>query len=191
MESKRLTIRISGGLLRGRLIDSPRPGRGVRPTTEKVKLAIFSILGNDEIVDNSVLDLYSCTGAIGIESISRGAKFADFVENKMVNYKLINSNIKNLNIDKFAKVYRDNCLSYLNKINKEYGLIFADPPFELNEWTDLMGLIMENKLLTKGGKLITESSKHVDLCEQYESIKLYDRRTYGDSKISFYEVIND
>ena len=72
-------IKISGGYLKGRLIGSPMKARGVRPTTQRVKLAIFSMLG-DSVIGNKVLDLYACTGALGLEAISRGALHCDFVE---------------------------------------------------------------------------------------------------------------
>ena len=88
-------IKISGGYLKGRSIGSPARAKGVRPTTQRVKLAIFSMLGTS-IKDSKVLDLYACTGALGIEAISRGAMQCDFVEKSFRNCRLISRNLKTM-----------------------------------------------------------------------------------------------
>ena len=80
-------MRISGGYLKGRRINSPDKGPGIRPTTEKVKLAIFSVIGQEFVKGKRVLDLFSCTGALGLEAISRGALSVVFVEKKYKNCK--------------------------------------------------------------------------------------------------------
>ena len=100
-----MSIRISGGRLKGRLIGSPQVANGVRPTTERVKLAIFSIISTCSVQDKSVLDLYSCTGALGFEAISRGASTVDMVEKNFKNYKLILENVKKLEVQDLSLIH--------------------------------------------------------------------------------------
>ena len=138
-----MSIRISGGRLKGRLIGSPQVANGVRPTTERVKLAIFSIISTCSVQDKSVLDLYSCTGALGFEAISRGASTVDMVEKNFKNYKLILENVKKLEVQDVAKVYKSTVRDFLNHINKKYELILVDPPFELNEWENILMNIVQ------------------------------------------------
>ena len=68
-----MAIRVTGGIHKGRQIGSPKGGSGIRPTTDRVKLAIFSIIGADAVQGKKVLDLFACTGALGIDALSRGA----------------------------------------------------------------------------------------------------------------------
>ena len=83
---RNLAIRISGGYLRGRRITSPTSGQGIRPTTEKVKLAMFYIIGTKGVSGKKALDLFACSGALGLEAISRGAESAHFVEKNGKNF---------------------------------------------------------------------------------------------------------
>ncbi len=185
-----MSIRISGGRLKGRLIGSPQAAKGVRPTTERVKLAIFSIIGDYSVHNTNVLDLYSCTGALGIEAVSRGASFVDMVEKNFKNYKLINDNVKKLKIQNSVKVYKSTVKDFLNLTDRRYGLIFVDPPFDLNEWEKVLLNIDERKILLKEGVLIAEHPNSVCLENNYGDLKMQDQRKYGDSIISFFEVCN-
>lgn len=183
-----MSIRISGGSLKGRLIGSPHPAKGVRPTTERVKLAIFSILGDYRVQDTNVLDLYSCTGALGFEAISRGALSVDMVEKNFKNYKLIVDNVKKLEIQDGVQVHKSTVSDYLNLTKKRYGLILVDPPFDLNEWEKVLMNIGEKDILIKEGVLVAEHPARVFLQNNYGNLEMQDQRKYGDSLISFFGV---
>ena len=185
-----MSIRISGGRLKGRLIGSPQAANGVRPTTERVKLAIFSIISTCSVQDKSVLDLYSCTGALGFEAISRGASTVDMVEKNFKNYKLILENVKKLDVQDVAKVYKSTVKDFLNHINKKYELILVDPPFELNEWESILMNIGQRGILNNEGVLVAEHSSGLILEKKYGELEMLDQRKYGDSLVSFFEVCN-
>ena len=185
-----MSITISGGRWKGRLIGSPQVTNGVRPTTERVKLAIFSIISTCSVQDKSVLDLYSCTGALGFEAISRGASTVDMVEKNFKNYKLILENVKKLEVQDVAKVYKSTVRDFLNHINKKYELILVDPPFELNEWENILMNIGQRGILNSGGVLVAEHSSSLSLEKKYGELEMLDQRKYGDSLVSFFEVCN-
>jgi len=183
-----MSIRISGGYLKGRQINSPKDGDGVRPTTERVKLAIFSILGQDRVMSKKVLDLYACSGALGIESISRGAVWVDFVEKNSRNCDLIGRNMEVLEIGELGKVNRMNCERFLRKSDGGYDVVFLDPPYAIKNWDFVMGKVGKAGFVNRHGVVIAEHFRGVNLSETYGDIKCVDSRRYGDSKISYYEA---
>lgn len=173
--------------MKGRSIGSPVQGRGVRPTTQKVKLAIFSMLRNF-VFDSKVLDLYACTGALGIEAISRGAKQCDFVEKKPRNCKLISKNLKIMELDSQGEVYQSEVFKFLNRSKGGYDMVFLDPPFDLDEWDDVMKELGKVRLLNDGGIVIVEHHLKFDLRDSYGTINRINHKSYGDSKVTIYEV---
>lgn len=183
-----MSIRISGGYLKGRQINSPKAGDGIRPTTARVKLAIFSILGQDRVRAKKVLDLYSCSGALGIESISRGAVSVDFVEKNNKNCDLIIRNMEMLEIGELGKVNRMNCEMFLGRSDGGYDVVFLDPPYAIHNWDFVMNKVGESGFINSDGVVVAEHFRGVNLLETYGSIKCVDSRTYGDSNISYYEV---
>ncbi len=123
-------MRISGGESKGRRIAPPRHG-GVRPTSDKVREALFSILG--ERVKGAVfLELFAGTGAVGIEAISRGAKRAVFVDSSAKSARLIRENLESLSYRERAAVVTKDAIVFLKKTARElgpYDIVFADPPY--------------------------------------------------------------
>ena len=183
-----MSIRISGGYLKGRQINSPKNGDGIRPTTARVKLAIFSTLGQDRVRSKKVLDLYSCSGALGFESISRGAVSVDFVEKNNKNCDLIMRNMELLEVRGLGKVHRTKCEMFLNRSDGEYDVVFLDPPYAIDNWDFVMSKVGEPGFMNSDGVVIAEHFRSVNLSESYGFIKCVDSRSYGDSNISYYEV---
>jgi 16S rRNA (guanine(966)-N(2))-methyltransferase RsmD len=184
-------MRISGGQLKGRRINSPGSGPGIRPTTERVKLAMFAVIGEQSIKDKKVLDLFSCTGALGFEAISRGAVSGVFVEKNYRNCKLIKSNSYNLGISEVIEVKTQDCYKFLKSINEGFDLVTMDPPFELKNWDKLMCAVTKDGIINNNGVLIAEHKAGVKLKDKYGKAKRFSHKIYGDSEVSFYEVLND
>jgi len=182
-------IKISGGYLKGRSIGSPAGGKGVRPTTQKVKLALFSML-RDTVVDSRVLDLYSCTGALGIEAISRGALKCDFVERTRRNCRLISDNLKIMGLDKVGEVHRGESFKFVEQSEGGYDMVFLDPPFELDNWDTVMLEVGKSGFVNKGGRVVAEHRSDLDLHSFYGNMNRINNKGYGDSKISIYEVVS-
>jgi len=169
-------LRITGGELGGRRIRAPRGARGLRPTTERVREAIFSILG--EIAGARVLDLFCGTGALGIEAISRGAAEATLVD---TDPRSARRNVEELGLSERAEVVRSDAARFLRRAGEgAFDLVFCDPPYRLADRlaADLDPLI--RNALAAGGRVMLESSPDRPLTL---SLPLLTERTYGDTLI--------
>lgn len=125
-------MRIVAGQWKGRRIAAP-PGTQVRPTLDRVREAWMSIL-QLEIPGARVLDLYSGSGALGLEALSRGARSADFVENASRSLQALNANIETLGAGDLARVHRTQSLRFVETLNRgAFDLTFADPPYAEGE----------------------------------------------------------
>ncbi|MGH7889446.1 MAG: 16S rRNA (guanine(966)-N(2))-methyltransferase RsmD [Thermodesulfobacteriota bacterium] len=153
-----MSLRILGGNLRGRLLQSPR-GAQTRPTTSMLRKAVFDIL-RDAVQDAQFLDLFSGSGAMGIEALSRGAQHCIFVENHKDALKCIKANLSALNLEDQATVYPIHVFETLKKLEKKqqtFQIIYADPPYHRNIYTELLLFLDSSPLLAKGGILFLES----------------------------------
>lgn len=160
----------------------------LRPTTDRVRSAIFSILESRQVLLGAqVLDLYAGTGALGIESLSRGAKHAHFVEKDRALSKLIKENVSTAGFNSTAKIINMPVESALDSLKDQYDLIFADPPYQMaDEIPNNISKIIELNLLSKSGLIIVEHSKKSDLDIPEDHIEKTMDRHYGDTAISMY-----
>ena len=120
-------MRVITGTARGIQLKTP-DGLQTRPTADRVKEALFSII-NFDIPGAKVLDLFGGTGQLGIEALSRGAASAVFVDAREESCRLIRENLKRTKLEKDAKVIRSDYLDYLNRCREQYNIIFLDPPY--------------------------------------------------------------
>jgi 16S rRNA (guanine966-N2)-methyltransferase len=167
-------IRVTGGELRGRRLYLPRTG--IRPTTGKVREAIFSMLGS---IDGArVLDLFSGSGALAIEALSRGASEATLVDTRP---GAARRNVEELGLTERARTFRSDAVRFLRRAETgSFGLIFCDPPYRLADRfaADLVQLLPP--VLSRGGRVMLESSPRQPLELQ---LPLRIERTYGDTLI--------
>lgn len=165
-------MRVVAGALGGRRLASPPAGADVRPTPDRVREAIFSIIGDLE--GASVLDLYSGTGALGIEALSRGAREAVLVDSDP---GLACRNVEALEIEGQCEVIRSDALRFLRGADRRFDLIFCDPPYRLADRLEgeLDSLIPPR--LAEGGRLILETSSRRPL---QLVLPMTDERRYGE-----------
>ncbi len=165
-------MRIVGGKYRHRLIAQPKTIL-TRPTTDRVREALMSILGN-EIIDAVVLDLFSGSGAFGIEALSRGAKEVYFNDHNLEAIKTIKKNLKDLNVNESYEIYFLDYLTLLNQLllkGKKFSIVFLDPPYKREDYYRnsvdkiLQGLLLEN------GIIVIESNNEYD--DERFNIKQY------------------
>jgi 16S rRNA (guanine966-N2)-methyltransferase len=171
-------LRITGGELGGRRIHAPK-GAKLRPTTERVREAVFSILG--DISGARVLDLFCGTGALAIEALSRGAAEATLVD---THPRAARRNVEDLDLTDRATVVRADATRFLRRAEQgSYDLVLCDPPYRLADrhTADLVPLI--RGVLAESGRVMTESSPDNPL--QIELPVLVER-TYGDTLIRVY-----
>jgi 16S rRNA (guanine966-N2)-methyltransferase len=174
-------MRIVAGDLGGRRIKAP-PGRGTRPTSDRVREALFSILG--PLDGLHVLDLFAGSGALGIEALSRGAASAVFVDDDPRAVAAIRDNLASLGLS--ARVHRRDAIAYLRGAREgSFGLVFLDPPYSSAD--ELAGALSERlpALSTDDARIVSESDKRHPL---ELSLPLLDERVYGDTRIAIHSV---
>lgn len=156
-----------------------------RPTKDMVKEAMFSSI--QIYSDTRFLDLFSGSGSIGLEAISRGADEVVFNDLNNKAYKIIKENLAHLKEDRL--VYNLDYQDCLNKLNgKTFDYIFADPPYKFNAYEDLFFYVNKNNLLDKDGILIIEVRKDTILNDEYLRYRLFKEKTYGISKLMYYKL---
>jgi 16S rRNA (guanine966-N2)-methyltransferase len=172
-------VRVVAGRLRGRRITAAR-GRATRPTSDRVREALFSILGPVE--GAAVLDLFAGSGALGIEALSRGAAAADFVETDARAMAAMEANLAALRLEG-ARVHRRDALAYLRGAPGPYDLIFADPPYSCAP--RLAGPLSRAlpAALSEDALIVTESDKRHPLALE---LPLVLERVYGDTRIALH-----
>lgn len=147
-------MRVITGKARGVQLKTPE-GMLTRPTTDRVKEALFSII-NFEIPGAKVLDLFGGTGQLGIEALSRGAKSAVFVDAREEACKLIRENLKRTKLEQDAAVVRSDYLDYLERCREQFNIIFLDPPYAEVFLENSLNRITEIDILQSNGIIVTE-----------------------------------
>lgn len=172
-------MRIISGKHGGRKLKS-FDGDEVRPTSDRAKEALFNILGN--IGGKAFLDLYSGTGAIAIEALSRGAYPVTLVDAADKSVAIERANLKA--IGETANVVKSRAKDFLRRANDKYDIIFLDPPY-IETVDDVLGLIAEKRALKDGGVIVYEHSGEKTI--EVEGLRLKDKRKYGIAVFDFYE----
>jgi 16S rRNA (guanine966-N2)-methyltransferase len=174
-------MRVIAGMHGGRVLAAPR-GRATRPTSDRVREAVFSILG--DISGFSVLDLYAGSGALAIEALSRGAGSATLVDSAPAAIAAIRRNLGDLALD--AQVRRGDAQAFLRAASRsapQYDLVFLDPPYR---HTSELGADLSSSLaplLAPGARVVAESDRRAPLRLE---LPLLDERRYGDTLILIY-----
>jgi 16S rRNA (guanine966-N2)-methyltransferase len=175
-------LRISGGSARGLPLSEPR-GFRLRPTSGMVREAIFNIVG-DRIDGARVLDLYAGTGALGIESISRGASHATLVEAERAACEAILQSLGRAGFTSQATLIRGRLPAALKSVSGLFDIILMDPPY--NEETAIETLDGLARLLTDEGLIVYEHGSRYNPPGRPEGLVLQERRIYGDSALALY-----
>ncbi len=175
-------MRVVAGKYRHRLLIYPDDALHIRPTKDRIREAIFSSLA--PIQGLKVLDLYAGSGAMAIEALSREAKEAYLVDNNKIAISTINKNISNLAINN-AKVLFLNDFDALEKFKNDgivFDLIFLDPPYKEGKYIEVIKYIIDNHLITKEGRIITECDYDLDFSSfEFTRIKTHQ---YGEIKVN-------
>ena len=178
-------MRVTGGSLRGRRLRVAKSPR-LRPTSDRVRGAIFSVLGPGACGGARVLDLYAGTGMLGIEALSRGAESATFVEADSRLARRMRSNLREMSVEGRARVVRGRVERVLDRLEGSFDLVFADPPYGEDVWGELMGRLDEAGLVTEGGAVVVEYRSGTAMAEAYGGLARETRRRYGDSGVAVY-----
>ncbi len=179
-------MRVITGKAKGRRLQSV-PGDSTRPITDRAKEALFSILG-DWVVGTRVLDLFGGTGGVGIECLSRGADFVQFVDNSRAAVETINANLKHCRLERQANVERGDSFAFL-RIHKgePFDLIFVAPPQYQGLWKRaVLQIDAKPALLSEYGSVIVQVHPREEEPLALKYLQEYDRRRYGSVMLIFY-----
>jgi 16S rRNA (guanine966-N2)-methyltransferase len=185
-KENKLKMRIISGKFRGRRLVSFQADN-IRPTTDRVKETLFNKLMG--LVDGArVLDLFSGTGNLAIECLSRGAAHVDLVENHRKSLEIVKKNFNLLNITEGFKVYPVDAFKFIQSYQgPPYDLIIADPPFTQSFGHDLCLKIGESATLGPAFTYVVETSSKERMDESYPGLNRLDRREFGDKHLNFFE----
>ena len=165
-------MRVISGKARGVSLMTPK-GELTRPTADRVKEALFSIIQFD-LPGAKVLDLFGGTGQLGIEALSRGAKHAVFVDSREDACRLIKENLKRTKLESDATVVRSDYLQYLNRCKDKFDIVILDPPYAEVFLENALNIITEIDILQSGGIIIAERPLNKEL--------LFEAKGYSRSK---------
>lgn len=142
-------MRVVAGELRGRLFEGP-PGLDTRPTTDKVREAVFNALGSlDLLRDATVADLFAGSGGLGIEALSRGAAHVTFVERDRGALRVLRDNLRALDLDRRSKVVPGDALVMVGGLDVD--LVLADPPYGFDKWPELLAATRADFVVAEAG----------------------------------------
>ena len=176
-------MRIISGKYKGRHFDVPRNFKA-RPTTDFAKENLFNILMNSvDFEQSTALDLFSGTGSISLELLSRGCQSVTSIEIDSLHFTHLKKTCAALN-DKAWRIVRDDTFRFIKRCTESYDLIFADPPYALKGLADIPQLIMESNMLKKGGLFIFEHGKD----NSFEEHPCFVRHiAYGSVNFTFFQ----
>ena len=178
-------MRITGGTAKGQQLKVPR-SQLVRPTTDRVREAIFSILASLTSHCSRALDLYAGSGALGIEALSREAVWVDFVDQQPRCCAIIKSNLEKLGFLQRAHVYCCSVAKALTTLSGKYDVIFMDPPYSDPSIGNVATQLVKSSFLGNESLIVASHAFRSPLQSSYDGLSLVKEKRYGDTCISIY-----
>jgi len=176
-------VRIITGKFKRRVIRIAR-GQEIRPTTDRVRQAVFDTLAvRIDFADLVVLDLFAGSGILGIEALSRGAAHCTFVENNRSAVQGIAQSIKTLHLDDQTQIMNMDAMRFLSQTTVQYDLIFADPPYNFQHHQELLEKIFSHNLLSDIGYVVMEHHKRENFSQRTEFLF---QKEFGKTVVSFF-----
>lgn len=180
-------MRVIAGLSRGRKL-KVLEGLEVRPTTDRIKEAIFSSLQFD-IPNSNFLDLFSGSGQMGIEALSRGAKSVTFVDNSFKSVEIIKHNLKETGLFENAIVLKNDSINFLTETSQKYDIVFLDPPY--NKGLSQLALDKIENCVSENGLIVCEHKYGEQMPEQVGDFKILKNKKYGLIEITTYKKMEE
>lgn len=179
-------MRIISGKARGTKLYTLE-GLNTRPTLDRIKESLFNIIQN-KLVDSTVLDLFSGSGALALESLSRGAKRAILCDNNIKAIEIIKKNIEKCHFEDCTNLNYKDYKKCIQDLNEQVDIIFIDPPYRLDIAIDAIKKILESEILKEDSLIVLETDeeeRELKELEKVEKIEIKDLRRYGRVKLIF------
>jgi 16S rRNA (guanine966-N2)-methyltransferase len=187
-------VRVIAGKYRGRPLRSLR-GADIRPTSDRLRETLFNVLtsGNPNALEGTAwLDLFAGTGAVGIEALSRGAKQAYFVETSSAAVKVIEQNLRSLEIAEGYKILRDDIAGVIWRLQREHfaaDVVFLDPPYRMrSSYEETLSALADSTVVWAMSLVVAEHEKKFDPGEEFKSLRRIRKLTQGNTVLSFYRI---
>ena len=180
-------MRVITGEAKGRKLKGP-PSTATRPMQDRIKEALFSALESLDLDIERVLDLYAGTGGIGIEALSRGADWADFVDQQRAACDVVRWNLTHTGLEARAAVHQMAVPSFLQRTRAAYDLVILDPPYADPEIGQTLALIGKSELVKSGTIVVLGHWPRFEVPAELGRLGLIKRRCHGDSCFSIFEV---
>lgn len=181
-------MRVISGTLKGRKLSAPK-GKALRPTSDRVREAIFDIL-QYEVQGRKVLDLFAGTGALGIEALSRGAIKAVFVEANALFFSVLKKNLNDFGLQERAEVLHREVRTGIKTLagqGEEFDLVFLDPPYGKGLARQTLQALSEEKIVSREGLIVAEHSREENP-DDIVLLERIDQRRYGRTLVSFFRM---
>ena len=179
-------MRVTGGKAKGTQLKT-LSGRSIRPTTNVVRGAIFSLLENTTNSWCRALDLYAGSGALGIEALSRKAEWVDFVDHREKCCGIIKYNLGKTGLLHKAHIYCRSVTKAVSFLHNNYDVVFVDPPYSDPSTGNLLINLANSKLVGENSTIIVCHANRFPLNPNYDGLHLVKQRRYGDTFISMYQ----
>lgn len=174
-------LRVISGSARGKKLITSE-GLDVRPTLDRVKESLFNMIAFD-IPDATVLDLFSGSGALGIEALSRGAKECFFIDNSPQSISVTKKNLEGTHLSDSSFVFNADSIEFIKNTDKKFDIIFIDPPYESDLYVKSLSAIKDRKILTDDGFMVLEYDIETTPEFSTEGFRVIKEKKYGRVKI--------
>lgn len=184
-------MRVIAGKAKGRALKAV-PGQGTRPTTDKVKEAIFSMIG-PYFDGGAALDLFAGTGGLGIEAWSRGIEKVICIDKEKISIDVIRSNVHTVGAEDAFEIYRNDAARALKALAKRelaFNLIFLDPPYRMQDMDQWLEQMLELKLLADEALVVVEHDGKIEYPESIGALIQQRHAQYGEIAVTIYKNIN-
>lgn len=180
-------MRVIAGTMKGHALKVPRSS-STRPMSQRIREALFSVLDSQEIRPRRVLDLYAGSGGIGIEALSRGAEWCDFVERNGAACRIIHDNLRGTRFVERARVHQVEVGRYLERVNQSYDLVVLDPPYADPGIVEMLSRVERSRAVDSGSAVALGHWPRLDPPARIGRLQLIRERCHGDSCFAVYIV---
>ena len=182
-------MRVNGGKVKGLRLKGA-VSSGTRATTERARAAIFNILPGELYQEGRVLDLFAGSGSLGIEALSLGAGWVDFVEWDRRQCQVIRTNLQTTGLHASGEVHCADVGRLLDRLTRKYDLVLMDPPYATEELGPVLEKLgEEDGPIEEWGMLVVGHSRFIELLPEYSALRRVSQRRYGDNAVDFYKKI--
>jgi 16S rRNA (guanine966-N2)-methyltransferase len=182
-------MRVISGDARGRRLRAPKSEGITRPMADKIKEALFSVMASLGVEYDCVLDLYAGSGSVGIEALSRGATWCDFVDRDSHAVKAIRENLAHVGYDDRAKIHQIPVMTMIRSVREPYDLVVFDPPYADPEIHAILDALSQSAAVRDGTVVAVGHSPRVEMPERLGKMVLLRGRCHGDSCFAVYDVV--